>query len=225
MEFANFISRRDVRTETLPETMASELVAAFVSPNTARSAVLELTVTIQGEGIPTREFAMYLGLVDRLYGRLSPNGLRSYAHQESGQLQIAEIHKSDLQIVFQLVNEHPEVVRFIAILLFLRSLPKMLKTLADAYKSFEEAREVRYRMEVERLKEKERKRLTRIQRKAIRETINEEPALLNIDEPTKRRLVTLLDALFAQELPSLPAPIRFARRRVKAIALGIKKND
>jgi len=226
MEFeSDFIARRDALTERLPEMFASKLVDAFVPRDTSPRALLELTVIVQGENISTREFAMYLALVDRLYGRLSPKGLMSYAHQESGRLKIAEIHKSELQIVFQMFYEHAESVKFIAILLFLRSLPKMLKTLAEAYKSFEEAREVGDRSEIARLKEKERKQLTRLQRKAIRETINEEPASRDIDETSKRRLVSLLNALFAQELSSLSGPIRFARQQVMAITLRIKKND
>ena len=70
----------------VPHTLFPDLVAAFVPPDTSPDAVLELVVTVRAENIPTREFAAYLALIDRVYGRLSPEGLRSYAHSRSGHL-------------------------------------------------------------------------------------------------------------------------------------------
>jgi hypothetical protein len=118
-----------------------------VPPDTPTDAVIELVVIVEGENIPTREFAMYLSLIDRLYGRLSPGGLMSYAHRESGHLEIAEIHKSQLEIIFRALFDHYDAVRLVVILMFLKSLPNMfklmtegVKNLAEAHKSYEETK-------------------------------------------------------------------------------------
>src|SRR6185295_11824192 len=85
--------------EGLPQGSFRGLVSAFVPPGTPRSAILEFVITVDDHDMPTREFAGYLALVDRLYGRLSPGGLRSYAHRDRGRLNIAECRKSELEII------------------------------------------------------------------------------------------------------------------------------
>jgi hypothetical protein len=140
--------------ERVPHTLFPDLVSAFVPPDTPSGAVLELVISIEGENIPAREFAAYLSLIDRLYGRLTQEGLSSYAHREWGRLEIAEIHKSELEIIFRLLKDHPDMAALIVILVFLRSLPNMfkigtegVKNLADSYKSFEEGRLARDKIE------------------------------------------------------------------------------
>ena len=145
---------------------------------------------------------------------MSPEGLRSYVQKEDERLKIAEIHKSDLEIIFRALYGLKDSVPFILILLFLRSLPNMfklgaeaVKNLADAYKSYEEGR------------------LARENRKRLREGLRQEPALANLDDARKRQLAKLLDALVATESANLSAPIRFARRQVKSVMLRIKKQS
>jgi hypothetical protein len=123
----------------VPQALFPDLVSAFVPPDTSANAALELVIIIEGENIPTREFAAYLALIDRVYGRLSPEGLRSYAHREWGRLEIAEIHKSDLEIIFRVTYSHAETATIIVILLFLRSLPNVIKLLSESAKNFAEA--------------------------------------------------------------------------------------
>ncbi|MBA3355287.1 MAG: hypothetical protein H0U18_04980 [Pyrinomonadaceae bacterium] len=143
------VSKKEVSLESLPakvpQSLFPEIESAFVPPDTPPSAVLELVITVEGENIPTREFAMYLALVDRLYGRFSPEGLASYAHRKHGRLKIGEIHKSELEIIFRVFYGQQGALAFILLLIFLRSLPKMIKTttegvknLAEAYKGYEE---------------------------------------------------------------------------------------
>ncbi len=198
----------------VPHTLLPNLVAAFVPENTPADSVVELVVIIEGEDIPVREFAEYLSLIDRLYGRLSPDGIMSYAHRDEGRLRIAEIHKSELEIIFRILYGHWDTAALIVILLFLKSLPNMfkvttegIKTLADAYKSYEEGR------------------LARENRKKIRETIKQDAALASLDERRKSQLTALLDALTMIESANLPMPIRFARRQVKRVILRITKEN
>jgi len=211
-------TQRELRAANLTaralDRLGFDLVGAFVPPDTPSDTIVELVVTLKAENIPTREFASYLSLIDRLYGRLSPAGLRSYAHRSEGHLPISDIHRSDLEIIFRTFYQAAgDTAIFISILLFLRSLPNMFKlsaegvrNLADAYKSYEEGR------------------LTRENRKHIRETIVEEPALEQLDESRKKQLVRFLDALTVEENASLPASIRFARRQVKKIEIRARRS-
>lgn len=205
----------------VPHTLFLNLVNAFVPPDTPYDATLELVITIEGENIPAREFAAYLSLIDRLYGRLSSEGLRSYAHREHGRLQVAEIHKSDLEIIFRVLYGHEDTAIFIVLLMFLRILRNVFKrapesakgltegakNLAEAYKTYEEGR------------------LVRENRKHIRETIQQEPSLKELDDARKRQLIRLLDGLAAEENANLSAPIRFARHQVRDVELRVRRAE
>lgn len=173
-------------------------------PDIPRGSELELVVTVKDENISVREFAMYLALIDRLYGRFSPQGLASYAHSKHGRLEIAEIHKSELEIILRVFYEYQGATAFILLLIFLRSLPQMFKNLADAYKSYEEGR------------------LVRENRRKLKETIEQEDSLKKLPEARKNQLVKLMEALFQEEANNLSAPFRFARRQVRNLVLRIR---
>lgn len=215
----------------VPHTLFPDLVAAFVPGNTPPDAALELVITIGDQDILTRELALYLALIDRLYGRLSQEGLRSYAHREVGHLSIAEIHKSDVEIIFRTLYGDGDTARFIAILLFLRCLPNMFKLtsegvkyLSDAFKSYQEGLNVRDERRRKEDYSNDEARLARENRKHIREVIREEPALEKLDRGRKSQLVRFLDALIVEENKALPAAIRFARHQVIAVVLRVRKH-
>lgn len=220
----------------VPHTLLPDLVSAFVPPDAPFDAVLELVITIKGEGIPAREFAAYLSLIDRLYGRLDPDGIRSYAHREQGRLRISEIHKSELEIIFRTLHSHQDAATFIVIAYILRCLPNILKAggefyknlaegskgFADARKSNEEAIGIREDTRHKEIMNRyEETRIARENRKHIREIIWQDPELERLNEARKSQLIALADALVAEENNNLPAPIRFARHEVKDVRLGI----
>lgn len=209
----------------VPRSLFPELVNAFIPPDTSPDAILELVITIEEWDIPVRELAAYLELIDRVYGKLSPEGLRSYAHKNRGRLEIAEIHKSDLEIIFRFVYGHTNTASIIVILLFLKSLPSMfnitaegIKRLAEAYKSYEEGRQVR--------DDRMRQAMMENNRQAI-ETMKAEDrfatAARQLDKKRRSQLARLLNSLIMEEEENLPAPIRFARRQVKAVILRIRE--
>jgi hypothetical protein len=215
-----------------------DLVPAFIPPDTPAGAILELVVTVEGENIPAREFASYLALMDRLYGRLSKEGLRSYAHREWGRFQIAEIHKSELEIIFRTLQGYHDTATYIAIGLFLKGLPNMLKrategykswadarkSLADARKSDEEAAAIREdtrHKEIVNRNEEERLAQENENRKRIEETIKQEDALQKLEDEQISRLIGVLDDLLIEENENLAAPIRFARHQVKGVQIRV----
>lgn len=216
------------RGEVLPALVAQnlfpDLVAAFVPPDTPPDAILEFVVTVDDREMPTREFAEYVALIDRLYGRLSPGGLRSYSRRE-GRLTIAECRKSELEIIFRFAYQHPDAAAAIVILVFLRTLPSMfkittegLKTLAEAFKSYEEGMQIKDRRDEERLT----KHLVEENRGHVRESVNQEPALQQVDDARKGQLTKLVEALLAEENRHLVGPIRFARNKVKSVVLRLR---
>src|SRR5947209_5217850 len=100
----------------VPHTLFPDLVSAFIPPDTPPDAELELVITIEGENIPAREFAEYLALIDRIYGRLSTDNLRRYSRRQWGRLQIAEIHKSELEVIFRALYAHMDTATYIVTL-------------------------------------------------------------------------------------------------------------
>lgn len=195
----------------VPYTLFPDLVRVFVPPDISSDDVLELVVTVKGESLPAREFAEYLALADRVYGRLSQDGFMSYAHSESGRLQITEINKGSYEIIFSFIYEHAH--QAIILSLFLRSLPNLIKVTAEAYKTYQEGRFVKEdRIHGMIVHKYEESRLARENRKRIREEIQQESALAGLEDTRASQLTTLLTELAIEENPRLSAPIRFARR-------------
>ena len=215
----------EILPERVVQSLFPDLVSAFVPRDTPRDAVLELVVTVDDREMPTREFAEYLALIDRLYGRLSPGGLRSYSRRE-GRLTIAECRKSELEIIFRFAYAHPEAAAAIVILVFLRSLPNMfkittegLKTLAEAFKNYEEGMQIKERRDEERLT---KQLVVQEHKQNVREIVEQDPALKRLDDEKKGQLTTLVGALLAEENRHLVGPIRFAKNKVKGVILKLR---
>jgi hypothetical protein len=205
----------------VPHTLFPDLVSAFVPPDAPRDAVLELVITSEGKNFPAREYAEYLSLIDRLYGRLSREGLMSYSHSERGRLQIAEINKGSLETVFHFFSEHAD--RAIVLFLVVKYLPTWIKLSAEAYKAYEEGKLVgEQRAHLEVVNRYDESQLARENRKRVRAQLHEETAIANLDVPRRSQLTTLLVELLTEENPRLSTPIRFARHQVRNVMLRIR---
>jgi hypothetical protein len=227
--------------ERVPYALFPDLLSVFISPDAPYDTLLELVVTIEGEEIPAREFAEYLALIDRIYGRLSLEGLRSYAHKEQGRLQIAEIHKSELEVIFRVLQAVvQEAATYIVIAYALKTLSEVIKINTESYKNLVDARKSladarKSDIEAAAIREEARHkeivnayeegRLARENRKHIREFIQQDPDLMRLDDARKSQLTALLDALFTEENARLAAPIRFAKRHVKNVKLRTRKRE
>ncbi|MDQ3323042.1 MAG: hypothetical protein M3525_11540 [Acidobacteriota bacterium] len=80
-----------------------ELGNVFQLKGEPSNHLIELSISINDENVNLKDFTAYLSLIDRLYGRLSPTGLRSYALRKNEQLNIAEFRKGSLEIIFRFV--------------------------------------------------------------------------------------------------------------------------
>ena len=185
-----------------------ELGGIFHLKGEPSNYLIELSISISSENVNLKDFTAYLSLIDRLYGRLSPTGLRSYSLSKNQQLNITEFRKGSLEIVFRFVNEMREVSALILIVMFLKSLPTAIKaisegtkSLADAYKSYEEAK------------------LTKTNREKLAENIEKEKSLEKLNGERKEELVTILEAMFIKEDKKLSSLRRFAHKYVKKIRL------
>lgn len=118
----------------VPHTLFPDLVSAFVPPDTPPDAVLELVITIEDENISVREFSEYLALTDRVYGRMSREGLMSYAHREWGRLHIAKVNKGSLENILVFLQEHAD--KAIVLYLLLKNLPNIIKASTETFKTY-----------------------------------------------------------------------------------------
>jgi hypothetical protein len=173
---------------------------------------LELTIKIKDKDVNVRELSTYLLLLDRLYGRLSPKGLRSYSRSRKVQLQISEFRKGSLEIIFKFVYEYREVTALVLIVLFLKYIPNFVKTisestknLVDSYKSFEEAR------------------LAKTNRMKIRETLDSEKSLEKLNDSEKDELVVVQETLLTRESKSIYLSKNFAQKYVEKISVRVRK--
>jgi hypothetical protein len=230
--FRNSPNDRD-HSRSLVQSIVADL-SDSVGPTS--DTPIELVIKLSGENIPTREFAAYLALIDRLYGRLGFDGLQSYAQKKSGRLLIADIRKGSLEIVFRLLPQGaPELVIAALICLFLRSLPNMFKltsegakNLAESYKTLEEGRLLGHERKVvekkaaegEALEKRPKQTELRAEQVAIlRDAIRKEPTLSKLDPKEQTYVVMILEDLAHAENHNLPATMRFARLQVQDVVL------
>jgi hypothetical protein len=192
--------------ETLPIKVSrfalDDIAYSFIPQDTSHKATVELVISIDDSSINVREFAAYVSLIDRVYGRLSPKGLNSYAHSESGQLEITEIRKGSIELIIsQVVSEF----RGVAVLIVLWQVLKQIPHITAAFKDYQEGM------------------LARQNRKRIKQEMKQEEALKRLKAKRFNELVTLVNTLLTSEHKHLAAPIRFARTRVRLVTIKIRE--
>lgn len=192
--------------ETLPAKPSRnallDLAYSYLPQDFSGDDTLELIISIDDEAINVREFSAYLSATDRIYGRLSPKGLNSYAHKESGQLEIREIRKGSIELV---ISQIASELRDVAVLIVLRQVLKQQPNVAAAFKDYQEGM------------------LARQNRKRIKQEMRPEDSLQRLPKKRLDELITVVNDLLTTEHKHLNAPIRFARTRVRFVTLRIKE--
>lgn len=189
-----------------------DLASLFVSPDVSEESILELVIALKDTNINVREFAAYLSLMDRLYGRVSKGTFRSYSLTPYLQLELTEIRKGSTELVItEILSHFRDTFPLVILWLFLKYFPTLFKTIAegtknfaDAYKSFEEGR------------------LVRENRKRLKEEIKHDEHLQKLDNNQINQLVALLASLEAIESRKLPAAARFNQKYVKSVTISVK---
>lgn len=181
-------------------------LAALLLSDYREDDTVELAIRTRNVGLSARDLAAYLGLVDRLYGRLTPEGYRSYAQRVSGHLQIAEVQPGSLEL---LAREALDVLgspeRLIVLWLCLKYLPAATHTLASTYNEYQQGA------------------LARASRKRIRREMDADPALQPLSKGHRDYLANLVDDLLGKDKTLLRRASRFAGQDVIELSIRIKK--
>jgi hypothetical protein len=183
--------------------MLARLTRAVIPEDAPRDASIQLVIKMNESDVNLREFSAYLSLIDRTYGRLSPQGLASYSQTSYAQLAIS-FRQGSLDIILSALLSHIDSVTAIVVLRYvLKYLPTGLKEVAAAYRDYEEGRLVRER------------------RRKLREEVKKDQELAMLDHNRKNEIVALIDMLYWHERLQLSAAHRFARKYAQKIIVKI----
>jgi hypothetical protein len=192
-----------------------DLASLFVSPDTPRESTIELVITIKDTNINAREFAAYLSLMDRVYGRVSIGGFRTYSLTPYTQLELTEIRKGSIEIVIiEILSHFRDTFPFVILWLFLKYFPTGFKTISEATKNFADS-----------YKSIEEGRLVRENRKRLKDEIKRDELLQKLNNDQINQIIALLASLEMNEHRKLPAATRFSQKYVKSVTIRVKKKE
>lgn len=200
---------------TLPREALVEAVERLLPPTAAGESVA-LVLVVRDAHVSVRELGAYLTLIDRLYGRLRPGGLRSYAQLASEQLRLRRIAADDtarLEIEEEVERVRPW--RLAVLYLALKLLPSILDTggrsWAEAFRAFQDGAPAESAVQVG---------LFAAADGSLRSRLEDEPALSGMRRPLLEQIAGLLEQLYASEDELVPAALRFAQSSVVDVTLA-----
>jgi hypothetical protein len=139
-----------------------------------------ITINISNEKFTIRELASYLNLIERIFGRMFPSGLKSYSQQPNEHLEIFEIRSGSWEIkVVEFISENSQLIPIFAYYLILKALPLFLRNISSAYYNYEEGRLVRAKRKF--MEEKFKEAKSEEGQKLLKE-ISAEKEFIEIDE-------------------------------------------
>ncbi|MEQ8992642.1 MAG: hypothetical protein RLO46_12530 [Pseudomonadales bacterium] len=150
--------------------------------------------------------AAFSEFIDRVYGRVSPEGLRSYSLRErSEHLRAKEVNAGSWEIVFQAIVSHfPHPEMLLITWLAIKYLPSAAHEIASAYREFEEGR------------------LIRQNRKRIRAEMEADEQLVKIPARQRQQLAALIEELHRAESRNMPRVTRFCLFSLKEIFIQVR---
>lgn len=185
----------------VPRTALSDLRELTLPKELPSDAVAQLVIRVNDESISVRDWAAYLNLVDRMYGRLTTDGLLSYALTTPKHLEIEKVRRGSLEIILQEVASNIDVVTVFLIIRY------VLKYLPDAY--------VKY----------ERGRYTRMRRKRLRQQMQQDKELAALEKRRQNQLIEFMDRLMERERRQLPRAKRFSAESVLEVVMRFFEDD
>ena len=123
-----------------PDVALTELKNIFIPENTPRDSYLELSIRITDQDLTIRDLSAFLDFIDRIYGRLSEKGLRSYASSELGHLKISELRKGSWELLLEEAITSGYSHALVIILIAVKYLPPAVESFANAYNQIEQGR-------------------------------------------------------------------------------------
>lgn len=196
-----------------PKTALQDLAALFVPPDIPSDSTVELIITVKDHSLNAREFGAYLSLADRIYGRISRAGLKTYSLLPHTQLQISEIRQGSIELVItEALLYFKDATLLLILWLFLKYFPAGIKTISEATKYFADS-----------YKSIEEGRLVREHRQQLKEKMKQDELLQKLDDKQLSQLIVLLADLETAERKNLPAATRFAFKSVEAVRIVLRK--
>jgi len=120
-----------------PQVAIAELRQMIIGKDVPQDARLELIVTLSSEDITIRELTAFLEFTDRIYGRLSPNGIRSYALRKYGHLRIKQIEQGSWKLILDTaITAVRELDKYLVLWLVIQFLPNAIHNVAEAYNQY-----------------------------------------------------------------------------------------
>jgi hypothetical protein len=133
----------DHNKKTLPHMMGvySDIPNTFFPNVELPGRILELTVNADVSGARLKDLAAYLTFLDRIYGRISPLGLKTYLKRSEEQLRVSEVRQGSIELIFQKILEtSSQASPYIFLFLFLKYFPGIAKAVSEGYRNYEDAR-------------------------------------------------------------------------------------
>jgi hypothetical protein len=118
---------------------------------------VELVIHMANNNLVMRDMTAYLDVADRVYGRLTPEGLKSYAQSKIELLQISEVKQGSLEFIIEKIFEQEQAQRIIILWLCLKYIPIIAQKATKSYDNYQQgllARETRKRIQHEMEKDK-----------------------------------------------------------------------
>lgn len=197
----------DIQYDFDPDQAFQKIKEAILLRDLPPDGILQLVITIEEANINVRELASYFNFIDKIYGRLTPSGLASYAQKPKEQLELSSVRKDSIELIIsEVLSNIDKASPLIVILLALKYLPEFLRAYGETAKNLAESGL--------------RKKQTEMLAMEIKE---QEENLAEVDEETLHLLILLLAALYHREARSLPAVHRFSEKHVKEIHFQINQ--
>lgn len=191
----------------IPKNALMELNDLLIPQDTPIDSIIQLIITVPSQG-NLREFAAYLALVDRFYGRITDQSLHSYSHKRSVQLEYSDIRIGSCRIVLAQSLIARRDSELVPLYLLLKYLPYVRPEAAQAV----------YRIAAS-MEQYQDRRLAKLNRKQLLLQMPLDPILQRLDSRRLHQVVAFLDSMYAKEMEHLAAPIRFATSSVRSVDL------
>ena len=181
----------------------TDLLNAYIPKYASKDACVELSIRIADEDLSIRDMSAFLELADSIYGRLSENGLSSYARKEHGHLTIDALRRGSWELLLREAISNGSPHSLIVIFLVIKYLPVATQSLATAYNQVEQGL------------------LARANRKRIQTEMAQDNNLSSLSVERRRQLSELIEYMQDKERSKLHRAIRFVRNRLLSIDIKI----
>jgi hypothetical protein len=195
---------------------------------------LQLMVHADVSGARLRDFAAYLTLVDRAYGRISPFGLWTYSRRPAEQLRVSQVRQGSIELIIEKILEtSSQASPLIFLYLLFKYFPGIVKAASEGYRNYEDGRLSRAkRKEIEKrdtssgqrlIKENDtRKSQSQTQiKKIVDDIISKESNLSNVNDEMREEITNILEEVTRYDRQLQQGAERFTVEYVKEIRIRI----